>query len=188
VAVHIYTRTLRRTTQITTKKHWVRSVPRLCEFYPGICHTTEENSRKNLCQGKKNLSQVKKNLSQGKKNLSQVKKNLSKGKKKLSQVKKNLSHSTVYSCSWMTEGLSVSQEVIYSMASWMYADRLRSRQPKFYPQFHKHNSEVRLSVCDAYLSIEMELLKEFYLHLKQCLCCRSKRLNTFLQQRHIAWR
>jgi hypothetical protein len=39
-------------------------VPRLCEFYPGICLTTEEKARKNLSQGKKNLSQVKKNLSQ----------------------------------------------------------------------------------------------------------------------------
>jgi hypothetical protein len=38
-------------------------VPRLCEFYPGICLTTEEKARKNLSQGKKNLSQVKKNLS-----------------------------------------------------------------------------------------------------------------------------
>ena len=53
----------------------MRVVPRLCEFYPGICLTTEEKARKNLSQGKKNLSQVKKNLS---------------------QFKKNLSHSTVY--------------------------------------------------------------------------------------------
>ena len=42
----------------------MRAVPRLCEFYPGICLTTEEKARKNLSQGKKNLSQVKKNLSQ----------------------------------------------------------------------------------------------------------------------------
>ena len=41
----------------------VRAVPRLCEFYPGICLTTEEKARKNLSQGKKNLGQVKKNLS-----------------------------------------------------------------------------------------------------------------------------
>jgi hypothetical protein len=52
-------------------------VVRLCEFYPGICFTTEEKAWGNLSQGKKNLSQGKKNLSQGKKNLSQVKKNLS---------------------------------------------------------------------------------------------------------------
>jgi len=26
----------------------VRAVPRLCEFYPGICLTTEEKARKNL--------------------------------------------------------------------------------------------------------------------------------------------
>jgi len=42
----------------------VRAVPCLCEFFPGICLTTEEKARKNLSQGKKNLSQVKKNLSQ----------------------------------------------------------------------------------------------------------------------------
>ena len=42
----------------------MRTVPHLCEFYPGICLTTEEKARKNLSQGKKNLSQVKKNLSQ----------------------------------------------------------------------------------------------------------------------------
>ena len=74
----------------------MRAVPRLCEFYPGICLTAEDKARKNLSQGKKNLSQVKKNLSQGKKNLSQVKKNLSQGKKNLSQFKKNLNQITVY--------------------------------------------------------------------------------------------
>ena len=42
----------------------MRAVPRLCEFYPGICLTTEEKARKNLTQGKKNLNQVKKNLNQ----------------------------------------------------------------------------------------------------------------------------
>ena len=31
-------------------------MPRLCEFYPGICLTTEEEAWKNLSQGKKNLS------------------------------------------------------------------------------------------------------------------------------------
>jgi len=50
----------------------VRPVPRLCEFYPGICLTTEEKAQKNLSQGKKNLSQINKNLSQVNKNLSQV--------------------------------------------------------------------------------------------------------------------
>jgi len=29
----------------------VRTVPRLCEIYPGICLTTEEKARKNLSQG-----------------------------------------------------------------------------------------------------------------------------------------
>ena len=42
----------------------MRTVPRLCEFYPGICLTTEEKARKNLSQGKENLSEVNKNLSQ----------------------------------------------------------------------------------------------------------------------------
>ena len=49
----------------------MRTIPRLCEFYSGICLTTEGKARKNLSQGKKNLSQGKKNLSQVKKNLSQ---------------------------------------------------------------------------------------------------------------------
>ena len=30
-------------------------MPRLCEFYPGICLTTEEKARKNLSQGRKFL-------------------------------------------------------------------------------------------------------------------------------------
>jgi len=32
-------------------------VPRLCEFYPGICLTTNEKALKNLSQVKENLSQ-----------------------------------------------------------------------------------------------------------------------------------
>jgi ABC-type Zn2+ transport system substrate-binding protein/surface adhesin len=41
----------------------VQAVPRLCEFYPGIClTTTEKKARENLSHGKKNLSQVKKVL------------------------------------------------------------------------------------------------------------------------------
>jgi hypothetical protein len=44
----------------------VRTVPSFCEFYPGICLTTEEKLRKNLSQGKINLSQLKKNLIQSK--------------------------------------------------------------------------------------------------------------------------
>jgi len=38
----------------------VGAVPRLCEFYPGICLTTEEKARKTLSQGKKNFSQLRK--------------------------------------------------------------------------------------------------------------------------------
>ena len=44
---------------------------RLCEFYPGICLTTEEKAQINLSQDKRNFSQDKKNLSEVKKNLSQ---------------------------------------------------------------------------------------------------------------------
>jgi len=35
----------------------VWAVPRLCEFYPGICLTTEEKVRKTLSKDRKNLSQ-----------------------------------------------------------------------------------------------------------------------------------
>ena len=35
----------------------MRAVTRLCEFYPGICLTTEEKAQKNLSQVKKNLGQ-----------------------------------------------------------------------------------------------------------------------------------
>ena len=34
----------------------MRAVPRLCEFYPGICHTTEEEARKNLSQGSRRVT------------------------------------------------------------------------------------------------------------------------------------
>jgi hypothetical protein len=37
-----------------------RAPPKNASFYPGICLTTEEEARKNLSQGMKNLSQVKK--------------------------------------------------------------------------------------------------------------------------------
>ena len=35
----------------------MRAVHRLCEFYPGICLTTEEKAWVNLSQDKKNLGQ-----------------------------------------------------------------------------------------------------------------------------------
>ena len=56
-AVHIYTKTVHRTTQnkqyIEQPNNFgrVRAVPRLGELYPGICLTTEEKARKNLSQG-----------------------------------------------------------------------------------------------------------------------------------------
>ena len=71
MAVHIYTQTIHRTTQITTNVEECWPCPVFCEFYTGICLTTEEKARKNLSQGKKNLSQGKKNLSRVKKNLNQ---------------------------------------------------------------------------------------------------------------------
>ena len=33
----------------------MRAVPRLCEFYHGICLTTEEKARKNLSQGSRRV-------------------------------------------------------------------------------------------------------------------------------------
>ena len=62
--VHIYTQTVHRTTQSTQTIHrttqltnWKRvlAVPRLRELYPGICLTTEEKARKNLCQGSRRI-------------------------------------------------------------------------------------------------------------------------------------
>ena len=55
--VHIYTQTIHTTTQRKNYFGRVWTVPRLCEFYPGICLTTDEKAQKNLCGGKKNLSQ-----------------------------------------------------------------------------------------------------------------------------------
>jgi hypothetical protein len=58
--VHIYTQTIHRTTQITENTNnnqfgRVRAVPRLYEFNPDICLTTEEKSRKNLSQGSRRV-------------------------------------------------------------------------------------------------------------------------------------
>jgi len=42
----------KQTTHRTTQKLGrVRTVPRLCGFYPGICLATEEKARKNISQG-----------------------------------------------------------------------------------------------------------------------------------------
>jgi len=49
--------TIHRTTQITTNVEECGPCPVFASFYPGICLTTEEKSRKNLSEGKKNLSQ-----------------------------------------------------------------------------------------------------------------------------------
>ena len=65
VHIQVYTQTVHRTTQFTTlvgrlsgirtqsgQTNWgkVRTVPPLCELYPGICLTTEEKARKTLSQ------------------------------------------------------------------------------------------------------------------------------------------
>ena len=61
--VHIYIQTIHRTTQnkqyVVQHKHFgrMRSVPRLCGLYPGICLTTEEKNTektwvRNKCQRK----------------------------------------------------------------------------------------------------------------------------------------
>jgi hypothetical protein len=65
--VHIYSQTIYRTTETNKqyieqhkKQHieqhknvigTVQAVPRLCELYPGICLTNEEEARENLSQG-----------------------------------------------------------------------------------------------------------------------------------------
>jgi uncharacterized integral membrane protein len=54
--VHIYTQTIHRTTQLTIYFGRVRAVHRLCELYPDICLTTEENARKNFIQGSRRVS------------------------------------------------------------------------------------------------------------------------------------
>jgi hypothetical protein len=46
-----------RTTQIQANVEECGSCPVFCEFYPGICLTTEKKPRKNLSQGKKSFSQ-----------------------------------------------------------------------------------------------------------------------------------
>ena len=54
--IHIYTKTIRRTTQnkqyIEQHKNFerVRAVPRLGELYPGICLATEHKARKNFSE------------------------------------------------------------------------------------------------------------------------------------------
>ena len=77
LAVHIYTQTIHRTTQITTNVEECGPCPVFASFTLAFALQLRKKHGKNLSQGKKNLSQVKKNLSQVKKNLSQVKKNLS---------------------------------------------------------------------------------------------------------------
>jgi hypothetical protein len=60
--VHIYTQTIHRTTRLKPLfgrlsgiQARVRAVPRLCEFYLGICLTTEEEARENLTQGSRRV-------------------------------------------------------------------------------------------------------------------------------------
>jgi len=88
---HIYTKTIHRTTQITTNLEECGPCPVFASFTLTFDLQLRKKHGKNLSQGKKKLSQGKKKLSQGKKKLSQRKKNPSQGKKYLSQGRKNLS-------------------------------------------------------------------------------------------------
>ena len=51
--VHIYTQNNTQKNTINLGK--VRTMPRLCELYPGICLTTEEKARKNISQGSRRV-------------------------------------------------------------------------------------------------------------------------------------
>jgi len=61
VAVHVYTQTIQKTTQITNNLEECGPCPVFASF---TLAWTEEKAQKNLSQGKKNLRQVNKNLSQ----------------------------------------------------------------------------------------------------------------------------
>jgi hypothetical protein len=61
VAVHSYTQTIYRTTQITTNVEECWPCPVFASYT--LAFTTEEKVRKNLIRSKTNFSQVKKNLS-----------------------------------------------------------------------------------------------------------------------------
>jgi N-acetyl-gamma-glutamylphosphate reductase len=49
-----YTERQKNIYRTTQKFGRMRAVPHLCEFFPGICLTTEEKARKNLSQGRRN--------------------------------------------------------------------------------------------------------------------------------------
>ena len=66
VAVHIYTQTIHRTTQINNVEECV-PCPVFASFTLAFALQLKKKHGKNLSQGKKNLSQVKKNLSEVKK-------------------------------------------------------------------------------------------------------------------------
>jgi hypothetical protein len=72
VAVHIYTQTIYRTTQITTEQHKITTNVEECWPCPVFASFTLAFALQLKKKATKNLSQVKKNLSQVKKNLSQV--------------------------------------------------------------------------------------------------------------------
>ena len=61
--VHIYTRTIHRTTQITTNLEECGPCPVFASFTLAFALQLREKARKNLSQGTKNLSQGKKSLS-----------------------------------------------------------------------------------------------------------------------------
>jgi hypothetical protein len=63
VAVHIYTQTIQRTTQITNNVGECGPCPVFASFTLAFAFQLRKKARKNLSQGNKNLSQVNKNLS-----------------------------------------------------------------------------------------------------------------------------
>jgi len=86
MAVHIYTQTIHRTTQITSNVEECGLCPVFASFTLAFAlqlrykhGKTSDRVRETSVRLRKTSSQVKKNLSQVKKNLSQVKKNLESG-------------------------------------------------------------------------------------------------------------
>jgi len=52
-STHLHTN---NTQNDTINLRTVRAVPRLCELYPGICLTSDENARENLSQGSRRVA------------------------------------------------------------------------------------------------------------------------------------
>ena len=97
----------------------VRAVPSLCEFYPGICLTTEEKALENLSHGreKPQSGQRKTSVRVGKTSVREetsvrVEKNLSQGRKNLSQGRENLSQCREKPQTWQEKPQSVQRKAL----------------------------------------------------------------------------